>query len=153
MSIVAFDLSLSNTGVAIFDDAGTFIRCLSIDTKKEKTHPLKLKKIEKELKKIKKDYKPKKIIVEESFTRFNKSTQAIYKCRGVLELLFYNTEQIFYHATSVRKRIMGKGNVKKKDVQEFIVNKYSDIPFADLDQSDAFAVGLCYFMEQGVIDG
>ena len=63
--ILCFDLSLSNTGIAIFDDSGTCVELLSIGTDKEKTHPLKLRKIEQAMRKLKKKYNPKEIIIEE----------------------------------------------------------------------------------------
>ena len=135
--IIAFDLSLSNTGIAVFDDSGQCKELISIDTHKEKTHPLKLKLIEKIMRSIKRKYKPSRIVIEESFTRFNKSTQAIYKCRGV--------------TTTIRKEVLGYGNAKKEDVQRFILDNYKDIHFKDMDQSDAFAAGLCYFKKKGVI--
>ena len=83
--ILCFDLSLSNTGIAGFDDSGVCIELLSIGTEKEKTHPLKLRKIEQTMLSLKKKYNPQEIIIEESFTRFNKSTQAIFKVRGITE--------------------------------------------------------------------
>jgi len=149
--IIAFDLSLSNTGIAIFDDNGQCKELVSIDTHKEKTHPLKLILIEKIMRSLKRKYKPKIIIIEESFTRFNKSTQAIYKVRGITDLIFYDVEQICYHATSVRKEILGHGNAKKEELQKFILENYKNIEFKNTDESDAFGVGLCYFKKKGVI--
>lgn len=149
--ILAFDLSLSNTGIAVFDDNGQCKELISIDTHKEKTHPLKLKRIERVMLSLKKKYKPKVIVIEESFTRFNKSTQAIYKCRGVTDLIFYDIPQVCYHATSIRKEILGRGNAKKEELQRFILDNYTDISFDDMDQSDAFGVGLCYFKKEGGI--
>jgi Holliday junction resolvasome RuvABC endonuclease subunit len=149
--IICFDLSLSNTGVAIFDADGRCIKLLSIDTQKEKTHPLKLRKIEKTLRSIKKKYKPSVVVIEESFTRFNKSTHAIYKVRGITELIFYDAEQVCYHATTVRKEVLGRGNLKKEDLRNYIVGHYENITFSDYDQSDAFGLGLCYLKKRGVI--
>lgn len=151
MTIFAFDISLSNTGIVVFNDAGKFLEKISIATHEEKTHPLKLRKIEKTIKKLKNKYKPSLIVIEESFTKFNKSTQAIYKVRGVVEILFWDTEQVFFHATTIRKQLLGKGNAKKEEVQAFINKKYKSVVFDDMDQSDAFAVGLCYFNKKGII--
>lgn len=152
MTVIAFDLSLSNTGIAIFDDTGQCKELISIDTHKEKTHPLKLRKIELVMKKIKRKYKPRIIVIEESFTRFNKSTQAIYKCRGITDLIFYDIPQVCFHATSVRKELLGRGNAKKEELQRFILDNYKDISFEDMDQSDAFGVGICYFKKKGGIN-
>lgn len=153
MTIFAFDISLSNTGVVVFDDIGNPIDKLSIDTHKERTHSLKLKRIEKTIKLLRNKYKPSLIVLEESFTRFNKSTQAIYKVRGVVELVFFDVEQVFYHATTIRKQLLGKGNAKKEEVQRYILEKYNGIKFDDMDQSDAFAVGLCYFKGKEINNG
>lgn len=149
--VIALDLSLSNTGIAIFDDTGNCIKLLSIDTKKEKDHPKKLYLLSKVLKALKKEYKPKTVVIEQGFTRFNLSTQAIFKVMGVANLIFHDIEQILYHSTTVRKEVLGKGNAKKEDLQKFILNTYKNITFEDLDQSDAFGLGVCYFKKKGVL--
>lgn len=151
MTVLCFDVSMSNTGVSIFNDAGEWIENISIDTKKEKTHPLKLRKIEKVLRQLKKKYKPSMIVIEESFTRFNKSTHAIYKTRGIVDLVFYDVEQICYHATTVRKEVLGHGNAKKEVLRDFILANYSNVVFYNLDQSDAFGLGICYFKKKGIL--
>lgn len=149
--IICFDLSLLNTGIAIFDDSGNCVELLSIGTKKEETYSLKLRKIEKVMRSLKRKYKPKEIIIEESFTRFNKSTQAIYRVRGITELIFWDTSQTCYHATAVRKEVLGQGNLKKKHLRNYIIQNYPDVKFDDYDQSDAFGLGLCYFKKNGVL--
>lgn len=149
--IICFDLSLSSTGVAVFRDDGICVKLLTIDTEKEKGHPLKLRKIEKEMRRIKKEYKPNLIIIEEGFTRFHKSTHAIYKCRGVAELIFYNVEQLFYNVKTIRRELLNNGNANKKEVQDFILKKYKKLTFNNMDESDAFAIGFFYFKTKGVI--
>jgi Holliday junction resolvasome RuvABC endonuclease subunit len=151
MTVIAFDLSLSNTGVSVFNDDGQCIELISIDTSRETGHPLKLKKIGKEALRIKKKYKPKVIVVEKGFTRFNLSTQALFKVHGLINYIFSNVEQVYYHSTSVRKIVLGKGNLKKEDLQRYIIENYKDISFKDLDQSDAFGLGLAYFKDKGII--
>lgn len=151
MTVICFDISLSNTGITVFDDVGKVLEITNVDTNKEKTHPLKLKRIEKEVKKLKSKYKPTVIIMEQSFTRFNKSTQAIYKVRGVIELVFWDVEQVAYHATTIRKELLNKGNAKKDEIQKYILDNYPNLEFKDFDQSDSFAVGLCYFKKKGIL--
>lgn len=150
MNILFLDLSLSNTGVVIFDDTGRWINSLSIDTNGKDSYSLRLKRIEKKFKELKSNYKPSLVVVEESFTRFNRSTQAIYRCRAVMELVFWNVKQVFYPATKVRKSILGAGNAKKEQVQEHINAKYNFLQFDDGDQIDAMALAECYFKEKGV---
>ena len=91
--------------------------------------------------------------VEESFTKFNKSTQAIYRVRAIAELTFYKLNFICYHSTSIRKELLGHGNAKKDEVQNFLKEKFPKIIFKDFDQSDAFAVGLCYLKRREKADG
>lgn len=150
-NILALDLSLSNSGVAVFDSRGNVLELKSINTDKEKTHPLKLKKIAKELTSIKKKYRPNMILIEQGFTRFNKSTQAIYKTVGVVNYLFFDVEQIYMNVKSIRKALLGNGNAKKDMVQNYILSEYKDLQFSNFDESDAFAIGLAYFKEKGVL--
>ena len=150
-NILAFDFSLSNSGVAVFNDKGQCNKLISIDTHKDAGHPKKLKTIEKAMKKLKRKYKPSMILIEQSFTRFNLSTQALYKVRGITDLIFYDVPQTCYQSTTVRKEVLGKGNAKKEELRDFILNNYKNIEFKDLDQSDAFGLGLCYFKKKGVI--
>ena len=149
--IVSLDLSLSNTGVAIFDYEGNCKKLLSIDTNKGDNHSLRLKRIEKALKKIKKEYKPNLVLIEETHPQFANSARIIAMVRGVAILVFYNVEQITYQPTMIRKEVLGKGNAKKEELQNFILENYKDIKFDDLDQSDAFGLGLCYFKKKGII--
>ena len=146
--ILCLDLSLSNTGIVVFDEYGNWVKLQSIDTHKDEGHPLKLKHIADDLIKIKKKYKPSLVVIEQGFTRFNRSTQALYKVHGLVNYLFSDVEQLYYASTSVRKKVLGKGNVNKKELQDFINQEYPEVPFDDLDQSDAFALGLCYFKEK-----
>ncbi len=149
--ILAFDLSLSNTGIAVFDDKGKCKKLISIKTNEKQSHSLRLRQIEKVMRSLKKEYKPNLIIIEEGFSRYNKSTQAIYKCRGVTDLIFWNVPQIAVNVKTIRKVLIGNGNANKEEVQNYILNKYKKIKFLDTDQSDAFAVGLYYFTEKGVL--
>ena len=149
MTTICFDLSMSNTGVAIFDDAGECVSLVSIETKKEDSHPFRLQTIGKAFKKIKKEYKPSLVIVEESFSRFNNSTHAIYKVRGVMEYVFYDIPMEFYHGTTVRKEVLGRGNSTKEEIQDYIIKSNPKIKFEDLDQSDAFALYLCHLKKKG----
>ncbi len=151
MTIIAIDLSMSNTGIAIFSDDGHCKKLMSIATNKGDSHPQRLKTIATAMQKIKKEYKPTLIVCEESFTRFNKSTHSIYKCRGVMELVFYNVPMKFYHSTTIRKIVLGKGNADKEMVREYILSKYKNVKFDDLDQSDAYAIFLAFAFQEGIL--
>ena len=147
--IIALDLSLSNSGVAIFSQDGKIKKLLSIATDPSQETPIRLKNIGSKLLKIKKEYRPSVVVIEEGFTRYNISTQQLFKVHGLVNYLFSGTEQIRYHSGTVRKIVTGKGNIKKEEARDYILNNYKDVKFEDLDQSDAFLLGLCYFKDRG----
>jgi Holliday junction resolvasome RuvABC endonuclease subunit len=149
---MALDLSLSNSGVAVFTDDGKLVELLSIETNKDESHPLRLRLIGKKMMSIYKKYKVKTIVVETGFMRFNRSSEALWKVHGLINYLFYKCEQVYYHSTTVRKEVLGKGNAKKEEVYQYLKSKYPKIDFDDLDQVDAFALGLCYFNKKEVLN-
>jgi Holliday junction resolvasome RuvABC endonuclease subunit len=151
MYIWAFDISMSRTGISIFSNDGTIQYICSIETKSSDNHQTRLKLIGKELLKLRKLYKPERIVCEAGFTRFNLSTQSIYKCHGVVNYLFSDVEQIYFAPMSIKKIVGGKGNMTKDEIKDVIVNKYPNINFDNLDESDSFSVGLCYFIKNGII--
>lgn len=151
--IIALDLSLSNSGVAVFSQDGKIKKLLSIATDPSQETPIRLKNIGSKLLKLKKEYKPKVVVIEEGFTRYNISTQQLFKVHGLVNYLFAGTEQIRYYSGTVRKLVTGKGNIKKEEARDYILNKYKNIEFEDLDQSDAFLLGLCYFIDKKIIKG
>lgn len=149
--IYAFDLSLNCTGVSIFTNDGKCIFYTSIDTKKQDTHPEKLHYIGDIILDLREKYKPEKIIVERSFTRFNASTQAIFKVVGLISYLFWDVEQIFIPSTTIKKIVSGSGLAKKEEIRDIILKKYSGMKFKTLDESDSFAIGLAYFYREGIL--
>ena len=149
--IWAFDLSLSCTGISIFDDDGSIVFINSIDTRREEGHSGKLKYIADVILPLKEIYKPSIAIIEKGFTRFNTSTQVIFRVHGLINYLFYDVKQVYYEATMVKKTITGKGNVTKEELRDAIWRKYPAVVFSNLDESDSFAVGLCYLYEKGIL--
>ena len=149
--IIAFDLSLSCSGYSVFRDDGKFVKTGHIATNGDDTTPLRLRYISKCLNKLKKEYRPKKIIIEQGFSRHAKSTQQIFRVNGVVNLIFYDVEQVEIHATHVRKIVTGHGNIKKEELNEYIMHNYPKINFENLDEMDSYALGISYFKEKGVI--
>jgi Holliday junction resolvasome RuvABC endonuclease subunit len=45
----------------------------------------------------------------------------------------------------------GKGNLKKEQLRDIIYKKYDTIQFHNLDESDAFAIGMTYFLENKIL--
>jgi Holliday junction resolvasome RuvABC endonuclease subunit len=146
--IFAFDLSLSCSGITIFSNDGTPVLVTSIDTKSEKETSGKLKLIADKVLELKDKYKTNLIVLENGFTRFNTSTQQIYRVHGLINYLFWDIEQIYYAPTTVKKVVGGRGNMDKKEIRDVVMSKYSDVEFKNYDESDSFSVGLCYFMKR-----
>ena len=148
--IFSLDLSLNSTGVCIFTNDGQFLRALTIDTHSEKETKLKLKIIGEKIINLIKDYPPSLVIIEQGFSLFNTSTQALFKVHGLINYLFSDYEQVYYAASTVKKVVTGKGNAKKEEVLRTIKTKYPNVVLRDLDQSDAFAVGETFFIKKGI---
>ena len=141
------DLSLSNTGIAIFDEQGTPIKVFSIKTESKDNYNVRLKIIGKILLRYKKLYPPEHMVIENAFTRFNKATQALYRVRGIVEYLFWDTPMTFLSPASIKKIITGSGKAEKTDVENTIRKLYPSVEISNNDISDALAIGATYFKE------
>lgn len=148
--VYALDLSLNSTGVCIFTNDGRFIEASTIDTTEEKETKLKLRMIGTDLLKIAKVYEPSVVVIEQGFSRFNASTQALFRVHGLINYIFYKYEQIYYPAATVKKTVGGAGNMTKEEVRTAILKRYPKIKFNSYDESDAFSVGLTYFIKEGI---
>jgi Holliday junction resolvasome RuvABC endonuclease subunit len=148
--IWALDLSLSCVGISIFDNDAKSVLITSVDTKSEKEHQRKLKIIADYLLLLKEKYEPEKLIIEGGFSRFNASTQAIYKVFGLCQYLFNEIPQIYYQPSTIKKVVGGKGNMTKDDLKMILEKKYN-VSFLNTDESDSYAIGLCYFINMGSI--
>jgi len=148
--VYALDLSLNSTGVCIFTNDGKFIKAITIDTNGEKESKQKLRIIGNEFVKMMNEYPPETVIIEQGFTRYNPSTQAIFKVHGVVNYLFSNYKQIYYPASTVKKIAGGKGNLTKDEMYYIIKQKYPTIILKNYDESDAFSVGETYFIKTGI---
>jgi len=149
--VYALDLSQNSSGVCIFTNDGKFVRAFTIDTNGEKETKLKLKIIGNKFKEIAKEYPPDIIILEQGFTLYNPSTQAIFRVHGLVNFLFADFEQIYYPASTVKKVVGGKGNMTKEEIYYAIKEKYPKVRLQNYDESDAFAVGLTYLIKKGTI--
>jgi Holliday junction resolvasome RuvABC endonuclease subunit len=150
--LYALDLSLNSTGVCLFTNDGRFYKALTIDTHSEKETKLKLNIIGTKFLSLMEEYTPSIVVIEQGFSLFNASTQALFKVHGLVNYLFAQYEQIYYPASTVKKIIAGKGNVTKEEVRDAIIKKYPKVKFSTLDESDAFAVGETYFIKKGISD-
>jgi len=146
--ILALDLSLSSTGAVVFSENGKHKEIITIETSPNDETPIRLKIIANRLKKIKKQYDIKTVVIERGFTRFNTSTQQIFRCHGIANYIFAGIPQIYYSSKSIRKIVLGNGNAKKEEVRDFILKKYKKIKFKNMDETDAMSIGLCFFMDE-----
>jgi Holliday junction resolvasome RuvABC endonuclease subunit len=164
--IWAFDLSMEDSGIVIFDLKANPVYIGSIKTNDKFTHGQRLKVIADELLKLRVLYPTHIIAIERGFSRFNMSTQVIYRVHGIVNYLFSDCEQIYYPPKKVKSAIVD-GNATKKQVQDKIKKMYPDVQFSKIEkknkktkvvtveendnESDAFAVGLTYFIENKII--
>lgn len=147
-----FDLSMECTGITIFD-LNTFQPVLveSIHTNKKDSHGIRLYHIGKRLLELKEMYPPKVIILERGFSRFNTSTQVIYRVHGLVNYLFYDVEQIYYPPKKIKEVII-KGDASKELVRKVIQSKYPNIEFKNEDESDSMATVLTWMIENKIIE-
>lgn len=146
--ILALDLSLSCVGYSIFNDDGKFIKIGHIETNEEESTPLRLNTIAKQLRRLKKEYKPSIVLIEQGFFRHIKSTQQVFRTHGIANLIFCGSEQIELHATHIRKVVTNVGNCTKEEMKKYLNEKYPNIKFENYDEVDSFALAQCYFIER-----
>lgn len=145
--VIAMDLSLSNSGVCVFDKCGNPLKLYSIPTSGKEEHGLRLKTIGASLVNIRKEYSIDVAVFEKGFTRFSNSTQAIFKVVGVASYIFYDCTQLFYPPSTVKKIVCGKGNVGKDEVEEEMRKLFPHLDFSNQDESDAVSIGYAYFLD------
>lgn len=153
--LYGLDLSMECSGVTVFDlDTLKQVLVTSISTshfKKSATHGQKLKYIEDEIIKIYQEFPPTIITIERGFSRFNVSTQVIYRVHGIINKLFHQFEQIYYPPKTVKEAIC-RGDATKQYVRNEIEKVYPDVMFNNEDESDSFAVALTYLIKNELIE-
>jgi len=161
--ILAMDLSLSGSAFAVLDiqdGAINIIDTVWVNNKKhgQKPHGFRLRNIAEELKRLLQKHCIKYVVREKGFSRFNKTTQTLFKVVGVSDLLAFEKgheaiEEIT--PTQVKKVITGSGAASKDDVEagvrKFLTKDQANIIFETDDVSDAVAVGICYAIQSGYI--
>lgn len=146
--VFALDLSLNCSGIAIFTNDGELMEVSSIPVDTKLTTQEKLFFIAKEFGKYIAAYPPSEIAIENSFSRFNTSTQQLYRVHGVANLLFHSWPQYYYASTEVKKEVTQKGNAKKEQVRDAISKLYPKLKFGTFDESDAIAIGITHFAKR-----
>ena len=144
--IYGLDLSMSDTGVTIFDgDKPVFV--VSIATNPKKTHGERLKEIYDFLSFLKDKYTPDVVCIERGFNRFNKSSEAVWKVAGIVNMLFYEVAQVYYSPNEVKAALVN-GKASKEELENKILELYPDVNFRNNDESDSFAIVLTHLYKE-----
>lgn len=164
--IYGLDLSLTDTGVAIFNKKGELVKLTSIPTAVTyktgiKNNPnwknknmilgIRLKHIYDTYFKLREEFPPEKVIIERGFNRFNNATQASFRVHGITNLAFSDVENIYYPPKNIKSTITGEGNASKEKVAKVLGERFG-YEFSNDDESDSVAVGITYFIKEGIID-
>lgn len=161
IKIIAFDLSLSNSGYAVGEVKDRQLKIVeygSIGTKRYSKHPTgyRLNYIAKQVQKIYKKYpEAKHVVKERSFSNGRiTATQQIYKVVGVWELISHIAKHDDFKEltpASVKKFVTGKGRATKEEVAT-AVKERTGIETAVDDESDAIAILIALCMQEDMID-
>lgn len=161
------DVSLSNTGVAIFDlETKKLVKVTSISTaitkktglrdnpnhnNKNMITGIKLKHIYDNLVELKEKFPPQFVVIERGFTRFNNSTQASFRVHGIVNLVFSEVENFYYIPSEIKETIFNSGRAQKSDLANLITERLG-YTFDNEDESDATAIGLSWLIKNKKID-
>jgi len=96
------------------------------------------------------------VVFEDQHNQFFKSFKALVEFRGALLLAIYlfkiDMKVLYITPSHIRKVVLGRGNVDKEEVSQFISDKY-EIDFMNMkenngrDITDAIVIGLSYILE------
>lgn len=147
--IYGLDLSMSCSGVTIYDlDSKSFVIVDSIKTKDKDQHGTRLHMQRNFLEDYMKEYPPYEVAIEKGFSRFNKSTQVVFRVHGVANELYHEYEQYYYTPNMVKKTITENGRASKEEVASEIIKKYPELRFNNDDESDSCAVLLTHLKKR-----
>lgn len=159
MRVLAFDLSLSNSGYAvgdIVDGTLTVVEYGSIGTKRiaKQGTGKRLHYIATEVKKLYAKFSPDRVAKERSFSNGRiTATQQIYKVVGVWEMISHTAgidEFTDITPPTVKKQLTGNGRASKEEVAR-AVKDYTGIETKINDESDAIAVLISYGKMEGIL--
>ena len=160
MKLLALDLSLSSTGYSVIqweEGCATVLEVGHIDNKRKGrmkwSHGKRLMNIYEELSFVINSYPDIELVVrEKGVSRFNRSTQVLFRVVGVVDLLLEEyglqpSKEITISET--KKVITGDGKAEKETVatavQQYLAEK---VNFTNDDESDAVAVGVAYCIKE-----
>ncbi|ABY46794.1 crossover junction endodeoxyribonuclease RuvC [Bacillus mycoides] len=156
---LGLDMSLASAGIAIIDIVDGELRIVHkqrIKTNPKQRHGERLHKIATELKSILIEYQPfDTIIREQGFSRFAKTTQALFKVVGVSDLVLRDYAIVEISPTTIKLVMTGDGKADKKEVEKAvrkIMRLDDDYIFISDDESDACAIILTHLIQNNIID-
>lgn len=153
MIILGLDLSMSKTGVAVFD-GWDLIHTELIEPKHKMPKPktdrsnyygLILADYYHRFNQLITEYEPGYVSIERGFTKGNNATQVLYRLHGVANMACRNILTRNYPALSVKKSFTGKGRASKDDMIYRAKLKYG-VDVSE-DEADAIAVAECLIKE------
>lgn len=160
--ILAMDLSLSSPGFAILaitDDGDPIVLEKSfVKTNAKKPHGYRIDQVMSEMERYYLAYKPEHVVREKGFSRFPAVTQTLFKIVGSSDVMahWHESEPVEEIApTSVKKLVTGDGRASKQEVEKTLMTLLQiDDPnyFVNDDESDAVAVGLAFYIREGLAD-
>lgn len=150
MIILGIDPGFAITGVGVLKKVGQEVDYIAhecIITDKGEDFAIRLKKINQELNKIIKKYKPDCVAIEDLFFYKNvKTAMKVGQARGVIILTVIQNNLSIYEYTplQIKQALTGYGRADKRQVQQMIktVLKLKEIPKPD-DAADALAIAFC----------
>jgi Holliday junction resolvasome RuvABC endonuclease subunit len=146
--LLALDLSMTNTGAAVFDENNYPIEVTSVSTNSKQTYGERLKTIADVLLDLKSKYDFYAVVLEGGFFRHIKSTQVIYRVHGLANYLFWDIPQYDAAPSTIKKIICGKGTGDKHEVQNKILEIFPKLEFGNEDESDAVSIGHAFIKDQ-----
>lgn len=137
--LIALDLSLNSTGVAVFSGS-SLTKSMTIKPNKKYSEHEKIIFIGEELTKIRDKFPAMEVAIEKGFFRFIKASEKLNKVHGLAMWIFKNSTLTMLNPTTVKKQLTGTGKASKEELRDLLMNKYG-CSFSSLDESDACAVG------------
>jgi len=150
MRVLGIDPGFAVTGYGVIEEKDN--RLLHIDnggifTDSNTSFPQRLKEIYERLKLVVKQFSPEVMAVEDIFFARNaKAALNLAHCRGVVLLCAVHSgiEVSEYTPLEIKQALAGYGRAGKKQVQRMVRTLLNLPEVAQIDASDALAVGICH---------
>ena len=149
MNYLGLDVSLNNTGYAIYsstEDKILEVGHISNKAFKSNEQSKKLDNLNKKIVLLCTLYNFEKVFIEEPYIGFSGATMKLIKALNVIYCTLGKSYELCdivdIHNKTIKKAITGNGNNKKEAVAQYILKRFPDLQFKNNDESDAVAVVL-----------